>query len=108
MPTKHVQRLALSTWKVAMFVAFPHESSVIFKKNTDACKTWLTEKLINTMTVLLSSNKLALLVVADATRTGLELVRSISDKHLDLLRSSARYVSLLKGINPTWTKSILN
>lgn len=108
MPTKHVQRLALFTWKVAIFVAFPHESSVTFKKNTDACETWLTEKLINTMTVLLSSNKLALLVVADATRTGLELVRSISDKHLDLLRSSARYVSLLKGINPTWTKSILN
>ncbi|XP_075649587.1 uncharacterized protein LOC142620029 [Castanea sativa] len=33
----------------------------------------------------------------NATRTGLELVRSISEKHLDLLRSSTRYVSLLKG-----------
>ncbi|KAL4652491.1 hypothetical protein ACB092_01G237200 [Castanea dentata] len=33
----------------------------------------------------------------NATRTGLELVKSISEKHLDLLRSSTRYVSLLKG-----------
>ncbi|XP_042977072.1 uncharacterized protein LOC122307989 isoform X3 [Carya illinoinensis] len=32
-----------------------------------------------------------------ATRNGLELVRSVSDKHSDLLRSSARYFSAVKG-----------
>ncbi|KAL2547929.1 Ribosomal protein L18ae family [Forsythia ovata] len=30
-------------------------------------------------------------------RNGLELVKSISDKHLDLLRPSARYYSMFKG-----------
>ncbi|KAG8376186.1 hypothetical protein BUALT_Bualt09G0037000 [Buddleja alternifolia] len=30
-------------------------------------------------------------------RTGLELVTSVSDKHLDLLRPSARYCSMFKG-----------
>ncbi|PIA64231.1 hypothetical protein AQUCO_00100014v1 [Aquilegia coerulea] len=30
-------------------------------------------------------------------RNGLELVRSFSDKHLDLLRPSARYLSVSKG-----------
>ncbi|XP_041006391.1 uncharacterized protein LOC121251127 isoform X3 [Juglans microcarpa x Juglans regia] len=36
-------------------------------------------------------------LLAEATRNGLELVRSFSDKHLDLLRSSTRYISVLKG-----------
>ncbi|GMP62743.1 hypothetical protein CsSME_00024726 [Camellia sinensis var. sinensis] len=47
---------------------------------------------------------LELLHVTDATieegeslRNGLELVRSVSDKHFDLLRPSARYNSLFKG-----------
>ncbi|KAF5458802.1 hypothetical protein F2P56_022804, partial [Juglans regia] len=31
-----------------------------------------------------------------ATRNGIELVRSASDKHIDLLRSSARYFSAVK------------
>lgn len=44
-----------------------------------------------------------LLGVTDATikegesKNGLELVKSISDKHLDLLRPSARYFSMFKG-----------
>ncbi|KAF5481787.1 hypothetical protein F2P56_002412 [Juglans regia] len=36
-------------------------------------------------------------LLAEATRNGLELVRSVSDKHLDLLRSSTRYISVVKG-----------
>ena len=60
------------------------------------------------MTVILSSSKLALLVVADATRNGLELMRSISDKHLDFLGSTTRFISVLKGICTTWTNSALN
>ncbi|XP_019173355.1 PREDICTED: uncharacterized protein LOC109168944 [Ipomoea nil] len=31
------------------------------------------------------------------SKDGVELVRSVSDKHLDLLRPSARYYSLFKG-----------
>ncbi|KAB1209372.1 hypothetical protein CJ030_MR6G016525 [Morella rubra] len=42
-----------------------------------------------------------------AARNGLELMRSVSAKQLDLLRSSARYISAVKGIHPAWTKCIL-
>ncbi|EXB38896.1 60S ribosomal protein L18a-1 [Morus notabilis] len=34
---------------------------------------------------------------AEGLRNGVELVTSVSDKHLDLLRPSARYYSMFKG-----------
>uniref|UniRef100_A0A5B6YHY9 60S ribosomal protein L18a-like protein n=1 Tax=Davidia involucrata TaxID=16924 RepID=A0A5B6YHY9_DAVIN len=33
----------------------------------------------------------------EGLRNGLELVKSVSDKHIDLLRPSARYYSMFKG-----------
>lgn len=32
-------------------------------------------------------------------KNALEMVKSVSDKHLDLLRPSARYYSIFKGIH---------
>ncbi|KAM7257939.1 hypothetical protein ACFE04_013680 [Oxalis oulophora] len=36
---------------------------------------------------------------ADALKKGVEVVKSVSDKHVDLLRPSARYYSASKGWN---------
>lgn len=58
---------------------------------------------------------MGLLGVTDATiedggedRNALELVRSVSDKHLDLLRPSARYYSMFKGSHCVWSFMIPN
>ncbi|KAK6944789.1 hypothetical protein RJ641_025891 [Dillenia turbinata] len=39
----------------------------------------------------------ATIVDAEGLRKGIELVKSVSDKHLDLLRPSTRYYSMFKG-----------
>ncbi|XP_044471046.1 uncharacterized protein LOC123200029 [Mangifera indica] len=41
--------------------------------------------------------------VAEGLKNGLELVKSVSAKHLDLLRPSARYFSVFKGQTPDAT-----
>lgn len=38
---------------------------------------------------------------------GLELVKSVTDKHLDHLRPLARYFSMFKGSDPVWCSKYL-
>ncbi|KAH6757430.1 Ribosomal protein L18ae family [Perilla frutescens var. hirtella] len=47
--------------------------------------------------LLMESNKKHATIEEGEGRNALELVRSVSEKHLDLLRPSARYYSVFKG-----------
>lgn len=48
-----------------------------------------------------------LAIEEEGIRNGLEMVKSASDKHIDIIRPSARYYSASRGSNPIQTLTCL-